>query len=1370
MASTSLEPDEIRIIREGLGLSQREAGQVLGGGPNAFAKYESGSLAPAAALANLLLVLKDNPGALGALQPDRAPVPVRRSLPFEVTGQHIGRISKQALPDLLRLLLQAEALSQGIPLHGIHVADNVDAPDGGEDGRIQWEGGPEQTQFLPARLVQFQLKTGNISPAAAGREVLSKIDEIKPMVRSAFEAGATYMVLSTHAYTQQQLEAREKRVRDTLRGAGLAVEDARVQFRDASQLASWVNTHPAVATWLLEKTEPGLPGPFRSWSHWAGRSESASPWVEDKRLKPLCQFLHQRAINKPRSIARIVGLWGIGKSRLALEAFHPTQSDLNLSSLILYAVETDAGSVAIKTTVQRLADSGVRAVVVVDQCPPETHRAIAGMVERETSQLSLLTLEDEIPGGTLNESTYRVEEAPDAVTDAVINRVAPGLQGGDQRRLARFSRGFPKLSILIVQAWQGSIPLGHATDNHLVEAYILGRNPQERDLILKSARLLATFGLVGIDTDHQGDNQVDRIARLGRNLSSQDLRAGARMLAERGVARRWGRYVSLEPLPIVMKLAEQQWKEWDKDQWETVLTDGAPDAMIRTGELRLNAQAAKHLKFLNQPPLTIAQEVVKHVCRYGGPFEGQQGILAPGHAEALSHLAEIDTGAVADQITRSLDGVEDLVSIARYARRHLVWALEKIAFPSDTFEKGAQLLLRLAAAENEKCVNNATGQFMALFPLYLAGTEADGTQRLSLLDNLSKTNDIREKKVLIKALAEGLRLHSLRRVLGPEAYGALPALRSWQPGTAEERDSYICGCATRLTRFAVMDDVTGALGRTALGEQLGSLVRHGFIKMIEESIVNQVGDTVTHWPEALNSLSRYSSYQSANAPDDLIDRVQKLIRKLEPQSLEAQLRFLINEMPQDYLAVKEDNHDYKKTTQRQANVVRALAAEAMQQPETLRSLLPKLGCGQRWTTNVFGQALAEECTDSWSEWLELLIQAFEESSETERRYNLFMGYIIGLANHQPAAVEAFKKRAARSPALAPTLPMICASIGYTLSDLDLIISALQNRLLLPRWLHCTIIDRVLHNVSPQAAAQLIDMLIEHSGEGFANALHLLGMYIHEDCERLETFRPQIRKIAENIIHWPWNVQANDLNSETMMKYEFEEIITWILEKGPDDRDAVTTAMILAKAVAGIVAIDYDYNRQEALRSVLPILLSRFPGIAWPLIGSAIISTKRIYYFENFIGHELKWDHEMRSPLLSLPEDTLFSWCHAHSEQAPAFVAKTVPFLASDDSGTGTFSVHPVMVRLLEEFGDCKDVTEAIDSSVCTEGWSGSVGAIHEIGPEEAFYTKYRKPVQHLLEHPNKKVRRWAKPMLRKIEERVRQARNNDDEFKARFQW
>lgn len=1377
MAGISLDPDQIRTIREGLGLSQREAGSILGGGPNAFAKYESGTLAPAAALANLLLVLRDNPAALSTLRPDHAPVPARQPLPFQVTSQHVGRVGKQMFPQFLRLLLQAEALSHGIPSHGIHVADNVDAPDGGEDGRIQWQGGPEQTRFLPSRFTQFQIKTGDISPAAAGKEVLSKTGEVKPMVQSAFAEGATYMVLSTRTYTREQLEKREGRIRAALKGAGLDIDDSRVHFRDASQLAEWANAHPAVATWFLEKVEPGRLGPFRSWSHWARRREHvASPWVEDERISHLRQFLHQQAIAEPRKTARIVGLWGIGKSRLALEAFRPTGAgDLvlnNFSSLVLYAVESEVDSAALKAAVQKLADSRARAIVIVDECAPRTHRALVGMVERETSRLSLITLDDEIPPETLNASTHRVEEAPDAVTEAIVNRVLSELQGEDRRRLARFSRGFPRMSILIAQAWRESTPLAHATEQDLVKSYILGRNPDEADLVLKSARLLATFGLV----DCEDNTQIKKIASFGGNL---DLRAGVTRLTERGVARRWwGRYVSIEPRPIAVGLAEQQWQEWSRDTWDKVLVNSSQSAMraagldlhIGTDELDLHVRAAKQLKLLNQ--LEIARSVVKHVCRYGGPLDDWQGIFTAGHAEVLDHLAEIDSRTVVKQLKRLLADVENLSIITDDSRSqcHLVWALEKIAFQSDTFEEGARLLLRLAAKENEQ--NNhtamqnkhATRQFISLFPLLLAGTEAEGSQRLDLLDELCEKNDISEKKILIEALAEGLRLGDFRRRPGAEAHGARPALKPWYPQTMKAMFDYIDGCATRLAHFATQADPTGALARNVLGAKLGPLINHGFIKIVE-SVVKEIGAITDYWPRAFESLNWYLSRPNADTPDEFIDQVRTLMHQIEPKSLETRLRFLVTEMPWNYLETREDNHDRRKIGQRQVNVVRALAAEAIQEPETLRALLPQLSRGKPRMSYVFGQALAERI-DSWGEWLKALTQALEDTPEAERSYNLLMGYIVALADRQPGAVEAFKKKVARSPVLSPTLPMICDSIGCMPSDLDLIIFALQNSFLSSHWLDCITIGKILHNVSSQNVAHLIDVLIDHNAEGFSAALILLGRYLYEDCTRLETFlRSQIRKIAESILRWRWTGQANDLNSQTMRESYFTKLITCMLKNEADDRDVAATAMAVAKAVATLPDVDYDYEKEEALQTVLPILLSKFSGIAWPLIGSAIISTERTYFFESFMGGGLQLGHQrVNSPLLSLPEDTLFAWCHSHPEQAPAFVARTVLFLTSDDSNSDpVVSVHPVMVRLLEDFGDRENVTSALIRNISSGGWSGSIEAFHQ-----KKYEKKREPIKLLLEHPHKNVRRWAKDALDKIQTMLEQARNWDAHSQARF--
>ena len=63
----AIEPDEIRAIREGLGLSQVEAGELLGGGPRAFTKYEAGTIRPRASVVSLLRVLEGNPSALASL-------------------------------------------------------------------------------------------------------------------------------------------------------------------------------------------------------------------------------------------------------------------------------------------------------------------------------------------------------------------------------------------------------------------------------------------------------------------------------------------------------------------------------------------------------------------------------------------------------------------------------------------------------------------------------------------------------------------------------------------------------------------------------------------------------------------------------------------------------------------------------------------------------------------------------------------------------------------------------------------------------------------------------------------------------------------------------------------------------------------------------------------------------------------------------------------------------------------------------------------------------------------------------------------------------------------------------------------------------
>ncbi len=635
-----------------LGLSQVDAGELLGGGPRAFTKYEAGTIKPAASTANMLRLLDANPSAILTLSGGKV-VPIESDdvRPFEVTGKHIAALSPRRFMLLVRRLLEAEALSGDLPMDGIHVAANITAPDGGEDARIEWTDGPVRTKFLPNRLTQFQLKAGSISPADAGADVLTEAGDVQPMVRDALEKGGTYVMACAHSYENRLIKARAESIRKSLAKAGLSVDPDRIQFRDADQIASWANVLPPVAAWVLEQTQPGLVGSFKDWTHWAGRFDH-SPWVPDPRLPDFRAKL-RGLVARPAGVARVVGLSGVGKSRLVHEALGPTdeeESAPRLSDLVLYAVESEAGAVAVKNIVQSLVDSGFRAIVVADRCPVDSHQDLVGMVKRAGSRVSLITIDHEIPpSGRFGDDTLLVDLASDAVVEGMIKQIAPDLPNEDHRRLVKFGHGFPQMANLLGQAWLKGSSIATATDDELFDRIILGRKPSDETLLKEAGMLLGAFRLLGIK-DNLKD--LDQVAPLSRGRSPQDLRAALDELQERGVVQQHGRLVSLQPTPLAMALAERQWRQWGQERWDEVLAGTLPK--------KLRERAAEQLAMLNDRP--IAVEVARHAARLNGPFASLDALSRKGNADVVTALSEIDAEAVVTLLARIMEPltVEDL--------------------------------------------------------------------------------------------------------------------------------------------------------------------------------------------------------------------------------------------------------------------------------------------------------------------------------------------------------------------------------------------------------------------------------------------------------------------------------------------------------------------------------------------------------------------------------------------------------------------------------------------------------------------------------------------------------------------------------------
>jgi DNA-binding XRE family transcriptional regulator len=1337
-----LTPQEIRQIRESLGLSQVEAGEILGGGPRAFTKYENGSTKPSASIVKSLKMLEANPQTLEALT-GRKPVPIDsgQSKPGEVTGRHVAALSPTNLSRLTRRLLSAEALASGLPMDGIHVAATITAPDGGEDARIEWDGGPDRTAHLPGRLNQFQLKAGSITPGKAGSEILRSDGKPKPMIEATLAADGTYIMMCGASYTRQDIQKRIDQIRRRLAEAGVTTSPTQLQFRDADQIADWVNAHNSVAAWLLEQTQPGLLGPFHDWGHWAGREEhDKSPLVEDPRL-PAFTIKLRELISIPRGVARVVGMSGVGKSRLALEALGPTPEEEalrpRLSDIVLYAVESEAGTTRIKAAVQHLADSSMRAVVVVDRCDEETHRDLVSMVKHSGSRLSLMTIDDEIPKGpALPADHVFVDPAADSVIEAMLKRIAPSLPNDDQRRVVRFAGGLPQLAALIGLSWMKDEPIGFATDQALIDRVVLGRKPENAALLQDAAMVVSAFGLIGIRPPV--DQHLETLARLSLNRTPEELRSALGDLERRRVAQRRGRLLAVKPLPIAIALAERQWRRWSHSQWDDVLAGSLPD--------HLRIRAARQLALLNTAPTTAA-EVVRHVCRLNGPLATLEDISRPGNAEVISALAEVDAQAVVTLIERIFSplNTDDLKSVSGQVRRQLVWAIEKISFHADTFDRGATLLLDLAVAENEHWSNNATGQYKALFPVVLGNTAAGPAARLLALDDALRSNDPTRLRIAVDAALKGGRIHSFSRTVGVEMQGTRPALAPWHPTVWQEVWAYIRACLERVATVAARPDEIGDRARVGLGRTFRSLVSGGALDLVEELIATVTSARGHYWPEALGSLGDVLVYDAESLSPEAADRVRKLVSELTPNELAARVRFLVTEMPWDYPV--DEQLGYEERNARQIAALEDLATDLLAQPATLADLLPQLSRGEQQMGFQFGLALARKAAEPLK-WRDRVKAAYMAAPPDNGNFGVVAGYFAGLATSEPGTFTAFKEEAARSPVLANALPLICAHAGIQPGDIELVRSALANGLIKPFRLMQWSMGGVLAKLPTPAVVPLFDQLFGMGGPAFSVGVELMGMYVHGRSEILDELRPQLRLAAGFPAH------TSENRGSQMDVHHFQEFMGWILGKGPSDSDAVVIAIDLTKHLIAHA----ERGGEDPIKRLLPKLLPEFLEVVWPLLGHAIVSDPRnAWRFEFLLGDGLSFGAQ-NPAALRLPEDMLFAWAHAHPDVAPAFLAVVFPVLVNRDPQRGTNAFHPMTKRLIDEFGNREDVLRAITRNMHTFGWSGS--------SQEPYLAMYLEPFRGLANHPIGAVRRWAARSMAQLEKMMSAAREQEDEQNA----
>lgn len=540
------------------------------------------------------------------------------SYPFEVTDKEIIRLTDYQLTSLLSKLLHLEVAAAGIPASSVSVSMQINVADGGEDGLVNWQGGPERTDWIPNRLTLFQCKATDMPPAECKKEVCIKHStQLKSRVEDVLDNGGSYVLFYNRGCNPKRQAPRLKSFREAIAAAGKGYADsADIQIYDASKIAVWVNQYIPAVIAVRRWTGGHLPSALLTWEGWEKYDENRFEFVSDEWLDERISQIRS-SFTASRRIGRIVGLSGLGKSRLALEAFRPPEDksanpqQQALSDQVVY-LDAAHTSDNLPALVAEWRTQGLSGTFVVDNCEPDVHRQLAKEIGHVDSRMSLLTLDYNPDKTAPGQMRIVLQPAPYDLIRRMLKQTYKDLNESDVDRIVSLTEGYPQMAVLFADAHLNEADsIGSLDDDTLVNRLLWGRDERNEEAY-RVITACAIFKHLGFEDELASQRQLvaDNAARVERDRFYEH----AKRFIERGILEVRGRFVSVRPQPLAIRLAAEWWKMATPERAVELLTGDLPKGM----------RAGMYDRFAKLDFLPEAHEITRRICSKDGFFNSPE--------------------------------------------------------------------------------------------------------------------------------------------------------------------------------------------------------------------------------------------------------------------------------------------------------------------------------------------------------------------------------------------------------------------------------------------------------------------------------------------------------------------------------------------------------------------------------------------------------------------------------------------------------------------------------------------------------------------------------------------------------------------------
>jgi len=998
---------------------------------------------------------------------------------FEADPAQIEALDSQELVQLMKMLLLAESRLAEIPLRASHVPFQITVADGGEDGRVEWSDGAESTPFFPRRFCIFQAKATNLTEACVRSEILKKAPAgskkkvgrkskakktprrrksravnmvLSQAITDVLSKRGSYTILSTTALVGNKREKLKKAIREAVRDGGGDPACIEVEVLDSNKLAEWVNRHPSVALWLAKHTRRRSLAGFQSHEGW-GKSANirVSPWVEGSKprfvavnvavegspgdrpeatvwtFEEATRAILERLDTDQQSV-RLAGPSGFGKSRFAYEIFNRrgALADEVDNASVIYADYSIVGDEVQKLALE-IAESGSLAILVVDECPDEVHRKLSDTAQRADSCLRVLTIDVETRIVHAEKTlTVRLEHAPNDVISGIVKGINPQIEDRNVRAIEELAQGFPQMAVLAAQQ-KASGKQTILSAEQFIGRVLWGSRPRNTDAE-RALSTLSLFEWVGIAGRVSG--QATFIAEQLAHMSSDVFVEHIKSFKSRGIIITRGHFAQVQPIPLAARLAANRL---------SLLADGKLFSFYKSAAEELKASLLKRIRWLDTVPEAKAFTAAMLGPGALGNFEA---LNTDQGAEALDRLVHVDPDLVMSTIDRVFGGlsVDELAGVDK-GRRHLVWALEKLVFRNETFERAARLLRGLGAAETEPGIsNNAASQFKGLFHLYLSGTEAGPETRLKVLDEGLRSTNAKERELCVEALDAMLQTGHFSRGGGSEEIGSAAPLEDWQPKTYGDIRNFFRSTISRLKGLALSADPLAAKAKTILGRNIRGLLNQLPPKEIKD-FIDPIVQRDGFWQEAVQEINEWLYFDGDKGDAQIRQEVRQYFDALLPAD-PVDLAFMychgwhtdFHDPDSTYQKEERSGHRFDYPVRKSVELAEIIAKDPIEVARAVKAF----AAGDAKSSGPFARHLADLAPDL----LALFNMALKVAEESSCKPNLpFFGGLISSADERdPKIARECVRAALNSPKLRPHAIAMIGSGKLQPDDLKLVVA------------------------------------------------------------------------------------------------------------------------------------------------------------------------------------------------------------------------------------------------------------------------------------------------------------------------------------------